>query len=277
MGFCGGCLSHQRDIPLNRLFHRALSAMLEERFGIRLRIVIARDFERRAAERVARLIEAPLDMMLIHVRSIPAVPNARLVAKEIVGGKATLRLNRRWGMARWFPAARRAAYHYDLSGADDMAQGSYHRGSRLNRLNITAGVILGVAEAAIREAVEEALEAVAAARRRAVPAAVLGPPPSEQSGRGGRWICDRLNEAMQSSSRRDGFPYVDLYPGWDDAFLMWDGLHLNVAGHHHVAERLAEGIGGALASLGRPEVPSLQTPALPPGARGTRRPRSPSL
>jgi hypothetical protein len=230
--------------------------MLERQYETRLRIVIAHDSADRASARVGSLLEQGVDLVLIHVRSLPVVPNTRLVAKEFSGRAATLRLNPRWPIAQRFPALGRVRFDYELRsgdelGEDDTAEGSYHRGSLFNQLNVFAGALLGVAGEAIQEIGEEILEAVEVLRGRGMPVAVLGPTPSTQSGPGGRWICDRLNRGMRSSSTAQGFRYVDLYPGWDDAFLMWDGLHLTPAGHRHVAERIGLELGEVIAAAGR--------------------------
>ncbi len=256
MGFCGGCLSHQRDIPLNQLFHRVLLESLTRQWGIRLRIVIARDFERSLADRVAGLLESRLDLLLLHVRSLPAVPNSRWIAKEVEGGRASLVVNPRFAAARWAPALRKLRFDYRLGGADrseddDMAEGSYNRGSLANQANVAAGLILGVAGRAIQETVQETRAAIQIAQSRGAPFFVMGPPPSTQAGRAGEAICARLNRAMQKESRERGFPYIDLFPGWEGNFLMWDGLHLTPAGHRHVAERIQQGLGEMLASPGR--------------------------
>src|SRR3990170_390720 len=182
MGFCGGCLSHQRDIPLNQLFYRILSRRLAEQYGVEVRLVISRHFEARAPERVAQLVKDGIDLLVLHVRTLPAVPNARWIEKEVSGGKARLRLNSRF---------------------------------------------------------------------------VMGPPPSTQAGLPGRMVCERLNRAMRRSSALLGFPYVDLFPGWDDGYLMWDGLHLNSGGHRHIAERLRVEIGEGITAVARQrEAPS---------------------
>jgi hypothetical protein len=254
MGFCGGCLSHQRDIPLNRLFHRVLSESLTREWGVRLRIVIARDFERNLSDRVTGLLENDLDLLLLHVRSLPAVPNSRWIAKEVKGEQASLTLNPRFMAARWIPALGSLRFGYRLGGMegstfDDMAEGSYNKGSLANQANVAAGLILGVAGQAIRETVMETREALRVVKGRGVPFFVMGPPPSTQAGPAGSAVCARLNRAMQRESRERGFPYIDLFPGWEGAFLMWDGLHLTPAGHHHVARRLQAEIGEAIAAI----------------------------
>jgi hypothetical protein len=254
MGFCGGCLSHQRDIPLNQLFHRVLSESLTREWGIRLRLVIARDFERSLAERVAGLLGGSLDLLLLHVRSLPAVPNSRWFAKEVEGERASLVVNPRFVAVRWVPALRKLRFDYRLRGADrsagdDMAEGSYNRGSPANQANVAAGLIFGVAGRAIQETVQEARSAIQIAQRRGLPFFVMGPPPSTQAGRPGNAVCARLNRAMERESRERGFPYIDLFPGWEDAFLMWDGLHLTPGGHHHIASRLEAEIGAGVAAI----------------------------
>jgi len=256
MGFCGGCLSHQRDIPLNRLFHRVLSESLTRQWGIRLRLVIARDFERPLAERVSGLLENDLDLLLLHVRSLPAVPNSRWIAKEVEGERASLVLNPRFVVVRRVPALRRLRFDYRLRGTDrsegdDMAEGSYNRGSPANQVNVAAGLIFGVAGRAIQETVHETRAAIQIAQRWGVPFFVMGPPPSTQAGMPGNAICARLNRAVQRESRERGFPCIDLFRGWEDTFLMWDGLHLTPAGHRHIASRLEAEIGEGIAAIAR--------------------------
>jgi hypothetical protein len=256
MGFCGGCLSHQRDIPLNRLFHRVLSESLTRQWGIRLRLVIARDFERPLAERVSGLLENDLDLLLLHVRSLPAVPNSRWIAKEVEGERASLVLNPRFVVVRRVPALRRLRFDYRLRGTDrsegdDMAEGSYNRGSPANQVNVAAGLIFGVAGRAIEETIQETRAAIRVVESRGAPFFVLGPPPNTQAGRAGSAICARLNRAAQKESLERGFPYIDLFPGWKGAFLMWDGLHLTPAGHRHIASRLEAEIGEGIAAIAR--------------------------
>jgi len=262
MGFCGGCLSHQRDIPLNQLFYRILSRRLAEQYGVEVRLVISRHFEARAPERVAQLVKDGIDLLVLHVRSLPAVPNARWIAKEVSGGKARLRLNSRFVMARRFPALGRLKLDYPLppaagAGSDNLAEDSYSRGSLANQINVAAGLILGVASEAIQETLEDTLAALHVIRDAGVPFFVMGPPPSTQAGLPGRMVCERLNRAMRRSSALLGFPYVDLFPGWDDGYLMWDGLHLNSGGHRHIAERLRVEIGEGITAVARQrEAPS---------------------
>jgi hypothetical protein len=218
--------------------------------------VIARDFEARAPERVARLLPGGPDLLLLHVRSLPAVPNSRWIAKEASGGNGRLRVNPRFVLARRFPSVKRLKLDFALSpakgpGGEDMAEGSYKRGSLANRLNVGAGLILGVASEAIRETLKDALAALDLARAAGVPFFVMGPPPSTQAGMPGRVVCERLNRSMRRASLALGFPYVDLFPGWHDGYLMWDGLHLNSAGHRHVADRLRLEIGEGIAAVAR--------------------------
>jgi lysophospholipase L1-like esterase len=138
----------------------------------------------------------------------------------------------------------------DRSGGDDeMAEGSYNRGSLANQANVAAGLLFGVAGRAIQETVLETRAAIQVAQSRGMPVFVMGPPPSIQAGMAGKEVCARLNRAMQKESRERGFPYIDLFPGWEKPFLMWDGLHLTPAGHRHVAERIQEGLGGFVRNL----------------------------
>jgi hypothetical protein len=256
MGFCGGCLSHQRDIPLNQLFHRVFSESLTRRWGVRLRIVIARDFERSLADRVSGLLESNLDLLLIHVRSLPAVPNSRWIAKDVSGQRASLALNPRFAGVRWVPALGNLRVGYRLGGreestVDEMAEGTYNKGSLANQANVAAGLILGVAGRVIQEIVQDVQAAIQIAQRQRAPFFVMGPPPSTQAGPAGNAVCARLNRAVERESRVQGFPYIDLFPGWEAAFLMWDGLHLTPGGHRHVAGRLEAEIGEGIAAIAR--------------------------
>lgn len=67
LGFVGGCLTHQAGIPHPRLFHRLLARRLEDERGVRLRLVVEKEFADEPRLRVARLLrdEQP-DVILLH-------------------------------------------------------------------------------------------------------------------------------------------------------------------------------------------------------------------
>ncbi len=256
VGFCGGCLSHQQDIPLNQLFHRVLSSRLAAQSGPRLRLVISHGFQRPTVERIEYLLSSRVDLILLQVRSIPAVNSSRWIDKRIDGAQASLRLNRRFFLAKRLPFVAQLHWDYALrrsqpaAAPEDGPDEVYSPGSRATRLNVAAGLILGVARVARQEAVQDAQRAVDRLCGSGVPFIVMGSPPNWHCGPAGHRVAQDVNRDVRAAARARGFPFVDLYEGWEETLLQSDGPHLTAAGHRFVAERLYQEIGPGIVALG---------------------------
>lgn len=82
LGIIGGCMSHQRRIPLNALYQRKLAVLLEADPGVRLRTYIVRDFESDLRARLDRLLAGPpVDGVLAHIRAANMVVPARFLRR----------------------------------------------------------------------------------------------------------------------------------------------------------------------------------------------------
>lgn len=72
LGIIGRCLALQPGMPLQNLYHRQLSALLQERDGITLRVSLAGRSDLEPSERMRALFaKKPLDGVLYHMRRLP--------------------------------------------------------------------------------------------------------------------------------------------------------------------------------------------------------------
>ena len=93
LGIIGGCSSHQRDTPLNALYHRQLAEMLAADPGVRLRSRIVRAFDRPYTQRLDQLLAGPpIDAVMVHIR-LSMVMQSRLLMTRYEHGRPRLAFN----------------------------------------------------------------------------------------------------------------------------------------------------------------------------------------
>jgi hypothetical protein len=257
LGIIGGCLSHQSDIPHSLLFHRQLDRMLQERQGIRLKVAITRHFDRDYTERLEALLEeADVDGVLLHLRAV-VVGKSVLLVNRLEDGKRYYRLHpflfkqyeTGWNKRLTSEFARKALFvsrepSRSTEGDEDPFEHPTPSrkifGFRLRTLNLLAGMLLGLDNWAMTDEFEMFYRFKDACDKRGMPFFVLGPTPVTTYSVETR-LWRKMNNEMCTRFPKTGVPHCLLEQLTNEAgqdMLQGDGLHLNEAGHAHVARRL---------------------------------------
>jgi hypothetical protein len=93
LGIVGGCLSHQVGIPHRQLYHQHLALMTAQRWGLNLKVHIARDFVAGYPARVRTLLgRERLDAILVHVR-FNLHETAGILLRQNIGSQQTVLLH----------------------------------------------------------------------------------------------------------------------------------------------------------------------------------------
>jgi len=259
LGIIGGCLSHQSDIPYSVLYHRQLDRRLRSAAGIRLKVAIARHFDRDYHERLASLLEgSTVDGVLLHLRVVFTAKSALLVNRLEAGRRYYTvhpflfkRAERGWnerlaakpgGGALFSSREPERAGDADQDPFDVPTPSKKLFGFRLRSLNLAAGALAGLDDWAIADEFAMFDRFCEACTRRGMPFFVLGPTPvTTYPGETRLWR--KMNQELQSRLSGTGVPFCLLEALTDEGgnpMLKGDGLHLNEWGHAHVARRLYE-------------------------------------
>jgi hypothetical protein len=270
LGIIGGCLSHQRGIPLNALYHRRLAELLEAEPGIGLRVHVARDFDASMRTRLDRLVaRSPVDGVLLHLRGAPLIASSRLVRRVWKDGAYRIQLNPAFRARRpaGDPAAGSAeadpsAFLDDMGDAYDESPDAQDLppaglrivGVRVRNLNVAAAAVIGLDRLAARRQLGQFADFADACRARDLPFFVLGPTQTTYSW-WTRRIVRRYEAAIGKRLAGSGVPFV-LVGREEDLegrpLIRADGTHLTPDGQRFIGELLHRGgIGGWMsAALG---------------------------
>ena len=256
LGIIGGCMSHQRDTPLNDLYHRQLAELLAADPGVRLRPRFVRAFQADYSQRLDLLLAGPpVDAVMVHLRVV-MVYGSRLLMTRYEHGRPRLSFNpalkpmllRRGHAKLSFATPVVSGREPDAYGdgpvydQDLPRPGRRIAGFRLRNLNYLLGALVGLDRWAIAEEMLALESVVRACEDRAVPLIVLGPTPAAYSCWSQR-VIRRTNAAIRRSLTGTGIPFalIDcLRDAEGQPLTRADGLHLTPAGHRYVAERLYE-------------------------------------
>jgi hypothetical protein len=253
----GGCMTHQRGIPLNELYHRRLADLLEARSGIRLKVRVVRAFEADMATRLDLLGADPeVDGVLVHLRAWSLIAPVPIFRRAWHGGRRRIELNpvlRRSSEAAWTGADLDAdAYGEAPDRQDTPPPGRRVAGMRIRSANIGIGCLLGFDRRALRAQLRQLDAFAAVARDRHLPFFVLGPTPATYSYWTNRCV-DRANAAIPRRLAGSGVPFALIERKADRdgvSLTRADGTHLTIEGQGYVAERLYEaGIGGWMSDV----------------------------
>jgi hypothetical protein len=256
LGIIGGCMSHQPNIPLNKLYHRQLGKKLAAEHGIHLSVAIARNFNLPYHERMARLLESEhVDGVMLHLRVV-FFEKAALFISQKNGKQRAYRLHpflfrqAQTGWLDWQKNTRPKSGGLTISddftdtrNADDhFAEPPPARrlgGFRLREVNLAMGLLFGLTGWAIRDELAMFAQFRAACEERGVPFFVLGPTPITNF-RTATAAWQRMNATLK---KRTDFPLCLLTSKSNEnneTLLFNDGLHLNETGHTYVAGRIYE-------------------------------------
>ena len=272
LGIIGGCLTHQPGIPMSQLYHRQLGAMLSERCGLHLKIHVAREFERDAADRLDTLLgQSKLDAVMVHVRH-DFTRKARLVViiteperVRYVLHPSLFRRNRHdWTAVerQGFPGCRQLAARKrpvvqpaepaaataqpsDALRADtlEMTTGATRiLGMRVRDLFHWGGWLVGLANWAMRDE----LQLLANVRSRCAEAGLRLIVMGSSRRPDDRWLdnlCQQLDRRLRKEMSRSAIPYCSLDQINDHTgrrMIKPDGFHFTAEGHRYVAEKLGE-------------------------------------
>ena len=278
LGIIGGCMTHQRGVSLNDLYHRRLAALLAAEPGIRLRTHVVRAFDEGLAARLERLLaESTVDGVLLHLRSAPLVWSTQLVRRPWREGRYHLVLNpalRRWPSTSLDTTDRIGADDDDAYGGapdeQDRAPGGRRiLGFRIRNLNVAAGSIVGLDRVAIKGQLRELAAVERVANARGVPIFAVGPTLISYS-YWTRRLVRRQERAIEAALAGRRLPLALVGTALDDAgrpVIRADGTHLTIEGHVYVAERLAQtGIGAWMTGVLRLPMDAERLPGPAPDA-----------
>lgn len=260
LGIIGGCMSHQRDIPLNALYHRELAGLIRTELGVRLRPRIVRGFELDYRDRLDRLLAGPpVDGVMVHLR-VTIIARSRLIRRETIDGRTRYSMHpallRRGHQERAASprgpsdGGRRAgpegpwesdAYpRAEVNAQDRPPPGRRIAGFRVRDLNYALGALAGLDRWAIDEELLRFGDLERACRERGVSLFVLGPTPVANSYWQNR-VVRKVNVEIRHRMAALGLSYSLIEQLRDSAgrpLTRDDGIHLTVDGHRFVAEQL---------------------------------------
>lgn len=259
LGIVGGCLSHQTDIRLSRLYHRRLVEAVRGEAGLHLRVKIARAFELDHTQRLVKLaVTERLDAVLLHVRT-EFLQRARIVFARQEDDRVIYYLHPRLfrrEMRSWYRILEEGARGCPRvwsrrsgspGGSEEPAwqtpaeAGAVRGGRFLRDLATLVGHGGGLGTWAVRNELEEVQRFIHACRERDLPLVVLGPTPAS-AGLGSASLLRRMNAALRTLLEPERIPFATFASMDIEAnrpLLMPDEFHLNEAGHARVAELIA--------------------------------------
>ena len=257
LGIIGGCLSHQAGIPHSTLFHRLLDRKLQEDNRIRLKVAIARHFDRDYKQRLDTLLDdADIHGVLLHLRVVFTAKSALLV-NRLAEGRRYYYLHpflfRRneigWtrhmtatpvGQALFSSPEPSKSFMVDEDPFDRPTPSKKIFGFRLRSLNLAAGAWAGLDDWAILDEFAMFEEFRANCLQRGIPFFILGPTPTKTyPAETSLWR--KMNKKISSELSQAGVPFCLLEQFQDDdgnPILHGDGFHFTEFGHTHVAQKL---------------------------------------
>lgn len=264
LGIVGGCLTHQPGIPRSLLYHQILASDLAGQ-GIRLRVRISRGFERDPVDRVAALVAGgEVDAVLLHVRNT-FVRKAGILAT--VARKGVIRyylhpfLFRPWRlgwsevenrdfagelrvMERLSPVQERKADPSGESRSEERSEdATLPHGSKkflglsLRGLIYRAGRLAMLDRWMQRDELRMLREAMEFCQERRLPLLIMGPSHRPEESYLNR-LCIDMDRRLAKWITPSSASYCSLMndvPGGHAGLYSRDGLHMNRAGHAHVA------------------------------------------
>lgn len=264
LGIVGGCLTHQPGIPRSRLYHRLLASTLASQ-GIRLKVHISRGFEEDPADRIAALVkDRELDAVLLHVRNTfvrKAGIFATVVRKGVIRYYLHPFLLRPWKLGwneierRDFdgelllmtrasplrgPAVDRAGEGLPEGASGDGAPPSGSKkvlGLSLRGLIYRAGRMALLDRWMQRDELRLLQEAIGFCQQRCLPLLIMGPSHRPEESYLNR-LCIDMDRKLARWITPSSASYCSLMndvPGGHAGLYSRDGLHMNRAGHAHVA------------------------------------------
>lgn len=280
LGIVGGCLTHQPGIPRSRLYHQLLASSLASQ-GIRLKVHISRGFEEDPADRLAALVkDRELDAVLLHVRNTfvrKAGIFATVVRKGVIRYYLHPFLLRPWKlgwseierrdfdgefllMSRASPlrgrAVDRAGEGLPERASGDGAPPSGSRkvlGLSLRGLIYRAGRMAMLDRWMQRDELRLLQEAIGFCQKRRLPLLIMGPSHRPKESYLNR-LCIDMDRRLAKWIKPYSVRYCSLMSGIPDGptgLYSPDGLHLNRAGHAHVACCLEPLVKALLLQAGR--------------------------
>ena len=257
LGIIGGCLSHQAGIPHSVLYHRVLDRKLQDENQIRLKVSIARFFDRDYKQRLDALLEeTQVDGVLLHLRVVFTAKSAFLV-NRLVDGKRYYNLHpflfhqNETGWNRYItsnPKGQKVFSSKEPQKPTLVDEDPFDRptpskkifGFRLRSLNLAVGAWTGLDDWAISDEFSMFDEFSLNCRQRGIPFFILGPTPiktypAETS------LWRKMNKKIGFEFSRSGIPFCLLEQFTDEngnPLLLGDGFHLNEFGHTYVAQKL---------------------------------------
>jgi hypothetical protein len=288
LGVIGGCLSHQPGVPPSQLYHRRLARQLQQKGVARLRVRIARDFEKPHVARLEQLLHtARLDAVLVHVRS-EFTRKASLITIQVRSDgihyywHPFLLRQRRHGWAelegRQFSGCRQIHHRRRPAGSAQPAQpssqsstdpeGAAAGATRLAGVSIrdafyAAGRAVGLHRWAIADELVMLRDLARRCAALNLPLLVLGPSRRPANG----WLdqlCRRCDRELQAELAHWPLAYCSLPELKNQAGACLygpDGLHLTAEGHGYVASRLLEPIQRLISCTAPPLCPQGTSPS----------------
>jgi hypothetical protein len=283
LGIVGGCLTHQPGIPRSQLYQQLLATRLAE-LRIQLKVHISRGFEEDPADRIAALAgERDLDAVLLHVRST-FVRKAGIVATVVRQGVIRYYLHpflfRPWKlgwneverrdfngeillMTRVAPARAQAESLADKGSV--MAPSAYAKpptgskkllGLSLRALIYRAGRVALLDRWMQRDELRQLQEAIDFCQKRRLPLLIMGPSHRPEESYLNR-LCIGMDRKLAKWINPSSVRYCSLMttvPEVPTGLYSPDGLHMNRAGHAHVARCLETMVGQLALEVRRTEM-----------------------
>jgi hypothetical protein len=267
LGIVGGCLTHQPGIPRTLLYHQLLASNLAGQ-GIGLRVRISRGFERDPVHRVADLVDGgEVDSVLLHVRNT-FVRKAGILATVVHKGVIRYYLHpflfRPWRlgwsevenrdfagelrvMTRLSPLQRREFDPSDESRAETSSEDTTlpnaskkFLGLSLRALIYRAGRLAMLDRWMQRDELHLLGEVIDFCQERRLPLLIMGPSQRPEESYLNR-LCIDMDRRLAKWIVPSTASYCSLMThvdGGSASLYSRDGLHLNRAGHAHVARCL---------------------------------------
>ena len=256
LGILDNCSTHQKGIPLSKLYHRQLKKMVYENIGVQLRFAFSREWSLEYSERLQRLLDkTQIDGALLRLPKMQFQKAGIVVhyfEDEVLSSYIHPFLFRRrkfgWKevqktkFSNTIGLGKRKIPRPIIDPLELPPQGYRIAGFRLRDLNYIIGSLLKLDRWAVEDELKMITRFIHVCQQNNTPVFIIGPTPYPKSfwrNRIGREINTALHATLSYQESPFSY-YSNLTDQQGNILTTGDGLHLNLHGHNFLARFLSD-------------------------------------
>ena len=256
LGIIDNCSTHQKGIPLSKLYHRQLKKLVYENIGINLRFILSREWGLEYHERLSELLhKAKINGVLLRLSKMQ-FRKAGIVVHDFKGEMLLsyihpLLFRRRkfgWGKVEktkfnnTIGLGKRKIPKAKTNPVELPPQGFRIAGFRLRDLNYIIASLVKLDTWAVEDELKMITRFTQACQENNIPVFITGPTPYPNSFWRNR-VGRKINAALEARLLQMGvsFGYFKDFTDQQGTLLTTgDGIHLNLQGHNFLARFLSD-------------------------------------